>query len=65
VESAVDEGLTKPEAREYCGCTFAEIKAKLPFEEFAEYDAKARKDPSAEPPPKLAAAVKRCAESIG
>ena len=64
-ESAVAEGLSQAQAREYCGCTFAEIEAKVPFEEFAESDAKARKDPSAEPPPKLAAAAEHCAESIG
>lgn len=65
VESAVGEGLSNAQAREYCGCTYREIKAKVPFEEFAEYDAKARKNPSAAPPPKMAAAVERCAESIG
>jgi hypothetical protein len=63
--SAVEEGLSRSEAREYCGCTYAEIKAKVPFEEFAEYDAKAQRDPSAAPPPKMAAAVERCAESLG
>lgn len=65
VESAIDEGLSKSEAQQYCGCTYKEIEAKVPFEEFTEYDAKAQKDPSAEPPPKMAAAVERCAELIG
>ena len=67
VESALagEGSITEAQAREYCDCTFAEIEANVPFDEFAEYDAKARKDPSAEPPPKIAAAVETCAESVG
>ena len=65
VASAVDEGLSEAQAQDYCDCTYREIEANVPFEEFAEYDAKAQKDPSAQPPPKMTAAVERCAESIG
>jgi hypothetical protein len=63
--SAVEEGLSEAQAQDYCDCTYTEIKANVPFEEFAEYDAKAQKDPSATPPPKMTAAVERCAESVG
>jgi len=65
VKSAVEDGVGEAQAREFCGCAFSEIKAKVPFEEFAEYDAKARKDPSAKPPPAMNAAIERCAESLG
>jgi len=65
VESSRDEGVSVAKARGFCSCSFAEFKAKIPFEEFAEYDAKTRKDLSAEPPPKMAAVAERCKASVG
>ena len=65
VKSAVDQQLTEAEAQDYCRCAFAELKAKIPYTEFDRYDAQARRDPSAELPPKLAAVFEHCAGSLG
>ena len=68
VKSAVESGdgaLTEAQADEYCQCTYDDIEANVPFEEFAEYDDRAREDENAPVPPKIAAAAERCAESLG
>jgi hypothetical protein len=45
---------------ELCRCAYAVIKAKVPFDEFADYDAKVLKNPSANPPPRIVAALRPC-----
>jgi hypothetical protein len=68
VKAAIESGqgaLTEAQADEYCQCTYDDIEANVPFEEFAEYDERAQEDENAPVPPKIAAAVERCAKSLG
>ena len=65
---AASEGegaLTEAEADRYCQCTYDDIEANVPFEEFADYDDAVREDENAPVPPKIEAAAERCAESLG
>jgi hypothetical protein len=65
VKSAVEEGagaLTDAKANAFCNCTYDDIAATVPFDEFKEYDAKAREDPNTPPPPRIEAAVDRCVD---
>lgn len=67
VPSALESGkgaLSEAKAREYCQCGYDEIEATVPYEEFAEYDEKAREDPSTPLPPKMKAVIERCGEQI-
>ena len=67
IKSATASGqgaFTEEEARSYCKCTYDEIEATVPFQEFAEYDEKAREDEDIPLPPKMEAAVEKCVEEL-
>ena len=45
-----NDAVPRTEAEEYCSCTYDEVAANVPFEEFAEYDARVEEDENARPP---------------
>ena len=60
-----DGEFTEQEAQSYCKCTYDEIEATVPFDQFAEYDEKAREDENTPLPPKMNAAVEKCVDELG
>ena len=67
VKAAVAQGqgqLTEAKARDYCQCTYDDIEANVPFDQFAAFDEAATKDDDATPPPGIAAAAQRCAPRL-
>ncbi len=57
--------LTDAQARTYCQCSYDGVAANIPYEEFAEFSAKAEDDPETPLPPKVADIVQRCVARIG
>ena len=67
VPAAIEAGagaLSEDRAREYCKCSYDEIEAAVPFDEFAEYEEKSREHPETPLPPKAAGIARRCAASL-
>jgi hypothetical protein len=67
VKAAVEQGegnLEEANARDYCQCTYDDIEANVPFDEFAEFDAAVTENEDATPPPEVVAAARRCAPRL-
>lgn len=50
-------------SEDHCRCTIDQIAATLPFEDFVAFEQRLGADPSAPPPPQLAAATEHCLDT--